>query len=174
LELFHLLTTGGAGLRSGVNRLARKQSVDDGFRARLAQGGFRRTRQREQVYAVLAAQRDHPTAEELFLRARRRMPDISMATVYNCLETLVKSGLAKPLHLGRDAARFCPNLRDHFHFYCEGCESVFDVELPAGAVPLPKGFRATRLELTVRGRCPKCGNGARPRSAGKPGRQDER
>ena len=36
--------------------------------------------------------RDHPTAEEVFIRAKRGMPEISMATVYNCLDALVRSG----------------------------------------------------------------------------------
>ena len=48
---------------------------------RLARGGFRFTPQREHVYAVLLRKRDHPTAEQVFIRAKRDMPEISMATV---------------------------------------------------------------------------------------------
>ena len=118
----------------------------DGLNERLATGGFRFTPQRQQVYDVLLQKRDHPTAEEVFIRAKHEMPDISMATVYNCLDALVQCGLARQVTLERGATRFCPNMHEHCHFYCDACESVFDIELPAEpGVPLPKGFRAERL-----------------------------
>jgi Fur family peroxide stress response transcriptional regulator len=126
----------------------------------LATNGFRFTPQREHVYAVLLQKRDHPTAEEVFIRAKHQMPDISMATVYNCLEALVKCGLARQVTLERGAARFCPNMQEHCHFYCDNCQSVFDIGLPKGAgVPLPKGFRGDRYDVTIHGRCPACSNG---------------
>src|ERR1017187_9554041 len=56
--------------------------------------GLRLTPQRQQVYDVLLHKRDHPTAEEVFIRAKKTMPEISHATVYNCLDALVKCGLA--------------------------------------------------------------------------------
>ncbi len=127
---------------------------------RLTGGGFRFTRQRQQVYAVLLRKRDHPTAEEVFIRAKRERPDISLATVYNCLDALVQCGLARQVNLERGAARFCPNMREHCHFYCDACASVFDIELTPGAgLALPKGFRAERFDVTIHGRCPACSNG---------------
>ena len=126
----------------------------------LTTGGFRFTPQREHVYAVLLQKRDHPTAEEVFIRAKHDMPDISMATVYNCLDALVKCGLARQVTLERGAARFCPNMQEHCHFYCDSCESVFDIGLPQEVgVPLPRGFRAERFDVTIHGRCPACSNG---------------
>jgi Fur family transcriptional regulator, peroxide stress response regulator len=128
----------------------------------LTTGGFRFTPQREQVYSVLLQKRDHPTAEEVFIRAKHAMPDISMATVYNCLDALVKCGLVRQVTLERGAARFCPNMQEHCHFYCDSCESVFDIGLPHGpGVPLPKGFNAERYDVTIHGRCPACSNGNR-------------
>jgi len=135
---------------------------------RLATGGFRFTPQREHVYSVLLHKRDHPTAEEVFIRTKREMPDISMATVYNCLDALVRCGLVRQVMLERGAARFCPNMREHSHFYCDGCESVFDVELPsAEGLSLPRGFLAERIDVVIHGRCPACsGNGKRQNRAG--------
>ncbi len=125
---------------------------------RLATSGFRFTPQRQHVYAVLLRKRDHPTAEDVFIRAKRKMPEISLATVYNCLEALVKCGLARQVTVERGAARFCPNMREHCHFYCGACERVFDLPLPeATARTLPPGFRAQRFELTIHGQCPGCG-----------------
>jgi Fur family peroxide stress response transcriptional regulator len=130
---------------------------DSGLGERLARGGFRFTPQREHVYAVLLRKRDHPTAEQVFIRAKREMREISMATVYNCLDALVKCGLARQVTLERGAARFCPNMREHCHFYCDGCDSVFDIDLPAEAgIALPRGYRAERYDIAIHGRCPVC------------------
>ena len=126
---------------------------------RLSTSGFRFTPQRQHVYDVLVEKRDHPTAEEVFIRAKRVMPEISMATVYNCLDALVQSGLARQVTVDRGAARFCPNMQEHCHFYCDTCEGVFDIDLPgngADAVNLPKGFKATRFEIAIHGACPDC------------------
>ena len=74
--------------------------------------GLRLTPQRQQVYDVLLQKRDHPTAEEVFIRAKKAMPEISHATVYNCLDALVKSGLARQVQLSavrRGSARTCTN-----------------------------------------------------------------
>ena len=78
---------------------------------RLATSGLRLTPQREHVYNVLIEERDHPTAEQVFLRAKKDMPDISMATVYNCLDALVRSGLVKQVNLDRGDALLSEHAR---------------------------------------------------------------
>lgn len=134
-------------------RLAAKNQ----FSKQLTTCGFRFTPQRQHVYSVLLQKRDHPTAEEVFIRAKRQMPEISLATVYNCLEALVRSGLARQLTLDRGAARFCPNMQEHCHFYCDTCGKVFDIALPAPSdVGLPRGFSAGRIDMTIHGNCPEC------------------
>jgi len=127
----------------------------------LSTSGFRFTPQRQHVYDVLIDERDHPTAEEVFIRAKREMPDISMATVYNCLDALVQSGMARQVNVDRGATRFCPNMREHCHFYCDSCAKVFDIDLPSegpNGIPLPKGFKAARFEIAIHGLCAKCGS----------------
>jgi len=141
-----------------MNRGPSKQSSDH-LSERLSTSGFRFTSQRRHVYHVLLAKRDHPTAEEVFLRAKRAFPDISMATVYNCLDALVRSGVARQVTVDRGAARFCPNMSEHCHFHCDTCDNVFDIELPddgRGLVDLPKGFKAARFEVAVHGVCADC------------------
>ena len=120
--------------------------------------GLRLTPQRQQVYDVLLDKRDHPTAEEVFIRAKKEMPEISHATVYNCLDALVKSGLARQVTVDRGATRFCPNMHEHGHFYCDSCGTVFDVDLP-GEFPglaLPRGFKPQRYEVAIHGVCAGC------------------
>ena len=124
---------------------------------RLAARGFRFTPQRQHVYAILVQKRDHPTAEEVFIRSKKGMPDISMATVYNCLTALVKCGMVRQVSLERGAARFCPNMEEHCHFYCDTCDQVFDIALSRETgILLPKGFNAERYDIAIHGRCPAC------------------
>ena len=134
--------------------------ADRRLNERLTTRGFRFTPQREHVYSVLLQKRDHPTAEEVFIRAKRELPEISMATVYNCLDALVECGRARQVNLERGAARYCPNMREHCHFYCDSCDGVFDVDLHAeSGIALPKGFKAERYDIAIHGRCPACASG---------------
>jgi Fur family transcriptional regulator, peroxide stress response regulator len=125
---------------------------------RLAARGFRPTAQRELVYNLLLAQRDHPTAEKVFLRAKKAMPDISMATVYNCLEALVKAGLVREVIFDRGAMRYCPNMNDHFHFHCTVCGQIVDIDFEAVkmGLQLPRGFQPDNYEILIHGTCPGC------------------
>jgi len=142
-----------------MSRVEHKK-LDEHLSRQLSTSGFRFTPQRQHVYDVLMGERDHPTAEEVFIRSKREMPDISMATVYNCLDALVKCRLVREVNLDRMARRYCPNMREHHHFYCDECGGAYDIDLspdaPKPAVPVPNGFKPTRYEITIRGSCPRC------------------
>jgi len=135
-----------------------KKMPKERIHQRLADSGLRFTPQRQQVYEVIKWKRDHPTAEEVFFRARERSPDISLATVYNCLDALVKCGLVKQVKVDRGASRFCPNMHEHCHFYCESCGGVYDVDFDRARtdIPMPRGFKATHFDLSIRGVCREC------------------
>ena len=135
------------------------KASSDPLSERLSTSGFRFTPQRRHVYDVLLQRRDHPTAEEVFIRAKTEMPDISMATVYNCLDALVQCGLVRHVHLNRGASRYCPNMSEHCHFYCDSCGGVFDIDLPEeqSGLRMPRGFKATHYEIAIHGVCPTCG-----------------
>ncbi len=116
----------------------------------------RPTPQREVVLKVILEKRDHPTADEIFARVKGTMPSISLATVYNCLETLVRGGLVRQVNLERAPTRYCPNLHEHAHFHDESTGKIHDVELPANFMGqlraiLPAGFDASTIELNFRG-----------------------
>lgn len=132
-----------------------------GYEETISHSGHRLTPQRREVYDVLLAERDHPTATEVFIRAKKRMPSISLATVYNCLETLVACGLARQVNVEREATRYCANLEEHGHFLCERCGKVYDVPLASGekrkrSPNVPEGFMVTHCEITLRGVCASC------------------
>lgn len=124
---------------------------------KLADSGLRMTSQREHVFHVLRAQTDHPTADEVYLRSKAEMPDMSMATVYNTLDALVKCGLVKQVNVDRAATRFCCNMQDHCHFYCEECGGVHDIELSGEIrdfpIRMPRDLNARQLDISIRGAC---------------------
>ena len=124
---------------------------------RLKACDVRPTPQREVVLKVILEKRDHPTADEIFARVKAQMPTISLATVYNCLETLVQCGLIRQVNLERAPTRYCPNLHEHAHFHDEATGQIHDVSLPPELMArlrelLPSGFNASVIELTFRGR----------------------
>ena len=124
-------------------------------------GGLRLTKQRKVVYEVLINKLDHPTAAEVYDRAKLLMPSISLATVYNCLETLTHAGAIRQVNVDREASRYCPNLKPHAHFHCNECEQVFDIHLDQGCAAespwqLPKGTQLEDIEVSMKGICPKC------------------
>jgi Fe2+/Zn2+ uptake regulation proteins len=127
----------------------------------IAQDGLRLTRQRKHVYGVLLERQDHPTAMEVFLRAKPEMQSLSLATVYNVLETLAARGLVRKVHLDSGSTRYCANNAKHGHFTCTGCGAVMDLPLLPGAEleklhQLPRGYSVTQQEVSLRGLCTTC------------------
>ena len=127
----------------------------------IAQDGLRLTRQRKHVYGALLQRQDHPTAMEVFLRAKPDMESLSLATVYNVLETLAERGLVRKVHLDSGSTRYCANNAKHGHFTCTACGAVMDVPLLPGAEleklhHLPRGYTVTQQEVSLHGLCAAC------------------
>lgn len=119
--------------------------------------GLRMTRQRQEIYRILIEHRDHPTANEVFIRAKDRLPNLSLATVYNCLEALVQHGIIRQVNFERESSRYCPNLREHGHFHDETTGVIHDVDFKPGfnlsdILSLPSGIVIDDIEITLRGK----------------------
>ena len=140
----------------------------------ISQKGFRFTAQRREVYDALLAKRDHPTAVDVFLRVQKKLSGISLATVYNCLETRTECGLVRAVNHDRQPSRYCANLEPHAHFFCERCGAVYDVaylfsgDSQPGLVgwDLPPGATVTHHEVAFRGTCGQCAEGAQEGAGG--------
>lgn len=123
--------------------------------------GLRMTEQRRAVYEALMGERNHPTAVEVFMRVKTRMPSISLATVYNCLETLSGCGLVKSVNHEREPSRYCANLAEHAHLFCTVCGAVEDIPLKAKKAPrdiweVPADVLIEHTDVAFRGTCAKC------------------
>lgn len=128
-----------------------------GLSEKLKACDVRPTPQREVVLKVILEKRDHPTADEVFARVKPSMPGISLATVYNCLETLVSCGLVRSVNFERGPTRYCPNLHPHAHFHDVSTGSTHDIDLPEGVLAkikaiLPPGYNADAVEIVFRGK----------------------
>lgn len=83
-------------------------------RSVLRNHGLRVTRQREDIYAALAAVKTHPTADELYSMVREQQHGLSLATVYNTLEVFVEAGLCQRIHAS-GATRYDATTHTHAH-----------------------------------------------------------
>ena len=114
------------------------------------------TKYRKVVYDVLMAHRDHPTASEVYDRARKVNPDIALATVYNSLDALVEHGAVRQVNFDRESSRYCPNLTEHGHFHDSDTGVIHDITFKEGMnisdiMDLPEGATIDDLEITIKG-----------------------
>jgi Fur family transcriptional regulator, peroxide stress response regulator len=100
------------------------------LRCALEKAGWRYTRQRAEVFAHLRSVDSHPTAEQVFACVRRRLPNISLATVYKALDALVDAGLAARLADDDGPVRYDGKAHPHYHLRCERTGQLCDLELP--------------------------------------------
>ena len=129
---------------------------------RLRELGWRVTPQRRAVAEVLTGEHVHLTADEVHRRAKARLPEVSLATVYNTLGELVEMGEILELRIGDGPTRYDPNAHSpHHHLVCTRCGDLLDVQ-PAGIDGLQlqrserHGYVIDDVDVTFRGRCPRC------------------
>ena len=132
---------------------------------RLRERGWRLTPQRRAVAHVLEGEHTHLTAEEVLDRARRVVPEVSLATVYNTLKELVSMAEVLEVRAAPGPLRYDPNVaRAHHHLVCRACQILYDVH-PRGVRQLAlgeddrRGFRVDEVEVTFSGLCPACATG---------------
>lgn len=120
------------------------------------------TPQRRAVAEVLDGEHIHLSAEAVHTRAQQRLPEISLATVYNTLNELVTMGEVREVAAGAGPKRYDPNVRiGHHHLVCTSCGDLRDVQ-PAGEglselrPDDTHGFRVTGVEIVFRGLCASC------------------
>jgi Fe2+ or Zn2+ uptake regulation protein len=133
---------------------------------RLRDRKWRLTAQRRVVAEVLAGEHIHLSADAVYSQAQRRLPEISLATVYNTLNDLVDMGEVLEISTGVGPKRYDPNTTAaHHHLYCVGCGALRDV-IPEGTdrLALPSNqqhdFELVDVDIIFRGRCPDCRTGA--------------
>ncbi|MHC4622981.1 MAG: Fur family transcriptional regulator [Planctomycetota bacterium] len=133
----------------------------DAFRSKCRQAGLKITPQRIEVYKALVRTDEHPSAEMVFRKVRRTLPNISLDTVNRTLLTLSEIGAAFVVEGTGDAKRFDANLSSHQHFKCIRCRKIFDfyhepfdkIEVPAN---IKRRFTVLRKTVYLEGICGMC------------------
>jgi Fe2+ or Zn2+ uptake regulation protein len=131
------------------------------LRGALEANGQRFTDQRAAVYRSLLGTTSHPTADDVFTSVRSEIPDISLATVYKSLETLVGCGLAVKLTYGDGSARYDGRTDPHHHARCLRCGAVVDLPGRLDSSALERlgpvnGFAVEGYRLELVGYCASC------------------
>lgn len=119
------------------------------------------TKQRQAVLEVIRESHEHLTANEVFEDARKRLPGISFATVYNSLRYLKGEGLIGEVRFGSGTTRYDRNLDPHHHAICTECGRLADLELAIPPEVIKQAARRSKfkpgeIEFTLRGLCPEC------------------
>lgn len=126
----------------------------------LRAAGYRLTRQRKAILKYLATTDAHPSAQQVFQEAKKDHPGLSLATVYNTLETLARMGLIKILDFQAIENRHETNLVPHINLICTSCGKIQDFEegstIHAGRVKDEFGFEVKDFRLEYYGICSAC------------------
>ena len=122
---------------------------------------YRKTKQKEAILKVLRGTTSHPTADWIYNEVRKEIPNISLGTVYRNLRQLCEKGEILELDLCGTFSRFDGRKDNHYHFRCENCERVFDVDEPVDGkiderVARITGFKISSHRLEFRGLCKDC------------------
>ncbi|MCS7042940.1 MAG: transcriptional repressor [Bryobacteraceae bacterium] len=131
------------------------------FRRRCREAGLALTHQREMIYRAVLESEGHPSPEGIYERVKRRIPAISLATVYKNIRTFLEAGLVKEVTLHHGALRLESNPAEHHHLVCVRCRAIIDLDGDSVApVRLrrkpPAGCRILRYSVEFQGLCPGC------------------
>jgi len=114
--------------------------------------GLKITPQRMAIYKALVQSKEHPSADMLYRRVRKTLPNVSLDTVNRTLLTLAEIGAAFVVEGSGDVKRFDGGLENHQHFKCVKCKRIIDFHhKPFDKIPVPKSLsrKFTILKRTV-------------------------
>ncbi len=123
--------------------------------------GGKVTHQRSEIYRELAKTQEHPDAETIYTRVRKRIPSISLDTVYRTLRLLEDEGLISRVGSISERTRFDANTDRHHHFVCTECGFIGDVYNEEwNTIKSPKDVtlmgKVDSIHVELRGLCNTC------------------
>jgi Fur family transcriptional regulator, peroxide stress response regulator len=121
----------------------------------------RDTKQREAILKILRNTRSHPTADQIYDEVRKDIPNISKGTVYRNLQVLGEDGAISLLNIHGTQSRYEVKQEAHYHFRCEKCGRVFDLDEPVDKdlderISRKTGFSVSHHQTEFRGLCNDC------------------
>jgi Fur family peroxide stress response transcriptional regulator len=133
----------------------------ENLKAACRKAGVKLTHQRLEIFRELAASLEHPSAEAVFRAVRKRMPTVSLDTVYRTLWMLSDLGLVATLGPRRESVRFDANLAPHHHYICVNCGLARDFESAEfNDLDIPEAAKqfggVASVHVEIRGTCEQC------------------
>jgi Fe2+ or Zn2+ uptake regulation protein len=121
----------------------------------------RKSKQKETIFKVLKETSCHPTAEWVYEQVKREIPNISLGTVYRNLKVMKQERAVSKLDLIGTLSRYDGNTHNHYHFRCEQCGCISDVDEPMDKeinerLAQKTGFKVSYHRLEFRGLCKSC------------------
>ena len=121
----------------------------------------RATKQRPAILEILRNTRSHPTADQIYDAIRKEIPNISKGTVYRNLQVLCEDGAISELNINGTISRYEEKQDRHYHFRCEQCGRVFDLDEQVNTeidkrVAVRTGFKVISHQTEFRGFCKDC------------------
>ena len=120
---------------------------------------YRRSRQRDRILELLRSTGIHPTASWVYDRLRHEFPNLSLGTVYRNLNILTEQGLIRKIDFGSTYDRYDANISHHYHFICERCGSISDLDLSVNEAlneEVDKAAKTMRHRIEFFGICENC------------------
>lgn len=119
------------------------------------------THQRQVIYQTIASTPGHPSPEMVYARVRKKIPSISLATVYKNIRTFLDSGILQEVSLHHGSLRLETNDDPHHHLVCIRCKSIVDLsedQLQPVQINgrVPHGFQVKRIAVDILGICKAC------------------
>ena len=142
--------------------MSRKITSVDKSRRDLAATGLRITSQRAIILDIIKRSEPHLDADEIYQRARKKEPRISLSTVYRCLQRFKEIGLVEEYHFDENHHHYeVKPAATHHHLVCLGCGRVIEFQYDLvyqieKNVPETRGFEITETELRINGYCSGC------------------
>jgi Fur family transcriptional regulator, peroxide stress response regulator len=131
------------------------------FFKRSRDNGLKITPQRAAIYQELLKAKDHPSADVIYKRIIKKIPNISFDTVNRTLLTFSKIGITNIVEGYGQPKRYDPDMDVHHHFRCIQCGSIIDYhskEYDNITVPeeINKQFTVISKKVVLEGLCSKC------------------
>lgn len=143
-----------------MNNQSINQAVE-GLKLKLKDSSIKLTPQRLEIFKEILNAKDHPNAETIFNRVQRKVPSVSLDTVYRTLWLFNELGLITALGSHREKIRFDPNIESHHHFVCRECGAIHDFySEELNRISIPEAVNAygsiENAHVEVRGLCRVC------------------
>ena len=131
------------------------------FTSKCQESNLRITPQRTAIYQELLGASDHPSADLIFQRVRKRFPHISLDTVNRTVLSFADLGIVKVVEGYGKPKRFDPNIEKHHHFQCIKCHKIIDFHNKAyDRLEIPNGIKnklaVFNKKVVLEGLCEKC------------------